>query len=177
MKFNSWLLQKMKDHPEDLVTFVTELEGLTEEQYYYLVGLYANYAAVKEAHGLDMNYINSLTLNQATRTIPSTDQETQFTTEQIKQIGTEAATIAQMYFNAKGISFEKDDLNLAVLTSAGYVRLNGQPTDACWDGIYEVLGARLSRSNLLSVHSGIWKPLWFAFVKKALMARHWIQFI
>jgi len=66
----------------------------------------------------------------------------------------------------KGINFEKDDLNLAVLTSAGYVYLNGTLTDPCYNGIFKVLGARLSRKNLLPVHQPFYKPLWFTFVLK-----------
>ena len=53
-----------------------------------------------------------------------------------------------------------------VLTSAGYVMLNEQSTEACWDGLFEVLGSRLSRLTLLPDHKAIWTPLWFNFALK-----------
>ncbi|MGE0064999.1 MAG: FmdE family protein [Methanobacteriales archaeon] len=53
------------------------------------------------------------------------------------------------------------------MTSAGYARLNGQDTSPVWDGIYEVLGSRLSRKTLLPVHSALWGQLWFTFIIKS----------
>ena len=83
----------------------------------------------------------------------------------MKKIGVNAANLAKQIFkNELGIDLEKEDRDLAVLTSAGYVYLNGQTTEATWDGIYDVLGSRLTRSTLLPVHMGVWKPLWFNFV-------------
>jgi len=51
-----------------------------------------------------------------------------------------------------------------VLTSAGYVYFNGQLMDRAWDGLFNELGARMSRSTLLPIHTAPWKPLWFTFV-------------
>jgi len=182
MKYNTWLIQKIKNNPGELVTIIKELSGLTEEQYYYLLGTATNITyptavnatnkgqtrfVMQEAHGLDMNYINSLNLTNATRSTATTTAST-LTYDQIKQIGIDAANLAKQIFENAGIVLEKDDLDFVVLTSAGYVYLNGQTTEATWDGIYEVLGSRLSRSTLLPIHMGIWKPLWFTFVLRGV---------
>ncbi len=179
LKYNTWLIQKINSNPEELVTIIKELDGLNEEQYYYLLGSAGNVTfpttknatnkgetrfIMQEAHGLDMKYINSLNLTKATRST-TTSKNSQLTYDQIKKIGTDAANLAKKIFkNEMGINLEKDDVDLAVLTSAGYVYLNGQTTEATWDGIFSVLGSRLSRSTLLPIHMGVWKPLWFNFV-------------
>lgn len=163
LKFNAWLVEKLKTSPESLVTIVKALDGLNEEQYYYLMGYEPTKGnTIQQAHGLDMDYINSLGLPEA---IPANVTSTigKLTPEEIKQIGIDAAMKAIELFLADGLKLEKDDPNLLVLTSAGYVRLNGQVTDMTWDGIYEVLGSRLSRATLLPVHSALWKELWFEF--------------
>lgn len=172
LKFNSWIIKKLNTDPTSLVNFIKELKGLNESQFYYIVGTASNITnadgsvriPAQEAHGLDMNYINSLNLENAVRDTVASGNG-QLTYEQIKQIGIDAANLAiQIFKNELGIDLEKDDRNLAVLTSAGYVYLNGQTTEATWDGIFSVIGSRLSRSTLLPVHMGIWKPLWFNFV-------------
>lgn len=163
LKFNKWLVEKLVNEPESLVTILKELEGLTEEQYHYLIGYEPTKGnTIEQAHGLDMDYINSLNLPTATR------QNVQYTIgsltpEQIKQIGIDASEMAINLFQAMGITLEKDDPKLTVLTSAGYVRLNGQTTDMVMDGIYEILGSRLSRATLLPVHTALWKSLVFDF--------------
>ncbi|WP_286241778.1 FmdE family protein [Methanobacterium ferruginis] len=172
LKFNTWILGKINTNPEQLVEFITEKTGLTEEQYYYLLGTASDIKdsngtvriPAQETHGLDMDYINSLNLPNATRTT-STSSDGQLTYDEIKQIGVDAANLAKQVFKDElGIDLEKDDSDLAILTSAGYIYLNGQTTEATWDGIFEVLGSRLSRSTLLPIHMGLWKPLWYAFV-------------
>lgn len=173
LQFNTWLLQQIKTNPESLVTFVKEIQ-INEEQFYYLFGTATDIKnadgtvriPAQEAHGLDMDYINSLNMPTITRSIP-TPQGTAPTPMKIKEIGVRAAQLAkQIFFEEKGIILEKDDPNLAVLTSAGYVYLNGMVTDMAWDGIYEELGSRLTRSTLLPIHTAPWKPLWFTFSLK-----------
>jgi formylmethanofuran dehydrogenase subunit E-like metal-binding protein len=173
LKFNTWILNKIQTHPEELVEFYRELTGLNETQYYYLLGTATNITntngtvriPAQQAHGLDMAYIDSLKLANATRVTPAASTAGNLSYDQMKDIGVQAANLAKQIFkNELGIDIEKDDRDLAVLTSAGYVYLNGQTTEATWDGIYQVLGSRLSRSTLLPVHTGVWKPLWFAFV-------------
>jgi formylmethanofuran dehydrogenase subunit E-like metal-binding protein len=179
LKYNTWLLQKIKSNPGELVTIIKELDGLSEEQFYYLLGSAGNVTyptnanatnkgqtrfIMQEAHGLDMNYINGLKLTKATRSTVTTTNG-QLTYDQMKKIGVNAANLAKQIFKKElGIDLEKEDRDLAVLTSAGYVYMNGQTTEATWDGIYYVLGSRLTRSTLLPVHMGVWKPLWFTFV-------------
>ena len=179
LKYNTWLIQKIKNNPGELVTIIKELDGLTEQQYYYLLGSAGNVTfptnanainkgqvriIMQKAHGLDMKYINSLNLTKATRSTVTT-KNNQLTYDQMKKIGVNAANLAKQIFkNELGINLEKEDRDLAVLTSAGYVYLNGQTTEATWDGIFDVLGSRLTRSTLLPIHMGVWKPLWFNFV-------------
>lgn len=183
LKYNSWLLKKIKSNPTQLVDFYYELTGLTEENFYYLLGTSTNVTfptdvnatnkgqvrfSAQNAHGLDIAYIKSLNLTNATRSNNVTNSS-QLTYEQIKQIGIDAANLAKQTFkNELGMELEKEDMDLAIITSAGYVYLNGQTSEATWDGIYDVLGSRLSRSTLLPVHQGIWKPLWFNFVLRGL---------
>ena len=177
LKFNTWIMNKMKTNPEYFIEFYRELTGLNETQYYYLVGTASNITnsdktvriPAQQAHGLDMAYIDSLHLANATRANTTTSTSGNLNYDQMKDIGVQAANIAKKIFKDElGIDIEKDDRDLAVLTSAGYVYLNGQTTEATWDGIYQVLGSRLSRSTLLPVHNGVWKPLWFAFVLRGL---------
>ncbi|MGB4611300.1 MAG: hypothetical protein WBH74_01475 [Methanothermobacter thermautotrophicus] len=166
LKFNAWLVKKVTENPASIVTIVKELDNLTADQYYYLAGREVNYNQVNETHGLDMNYINSLNLPNATRAnVNATWNPVSYA--ELREIGRRAAEMAKEIFLAeRGINLERDDLNVAALTSAGYVYLNGTPTDGCYDGIFSVLGSRLSRKNLLPVHSPFYKPLWFTFVLK-----------
>lgn len=179
LKYNSWWITKIQSHPEDLVTMLYELENLTEEQYYYLIGTAANVTyptTVKnatnagetrieavEAHGLDIAYIKSLSLDQATRANVTTNGS--LNDEQIKEIGVNASEMAISLFEKElGIDLGRDNTNLAVFTSAGYVYLNGQCTEAAREGINQVFGSTLYSSTLLPIHVAVWKPLWFAFV-------------
>ncbi len=165
LKFNAWLVKKVSQDPSSIVNIVKELDNLTADQYYYLVGREVNYNQVNETHGLDMDYINSLNLPSAERSNKTLDANAGYL--ELMEIGKRAAEMAKDIFMAeRGINLEKDNLNIAVLTSAGYVYVNGTPTDPCYDGIFEVLGSRLSRKNLLPVHSPFYKPLWFTFVVK-----------
>ncbi|MGJ7028102.1 MULTISPECIES: FmdE family protein [Methanothermobacter] len=175
LEFNAWLISKLKQDPTSLVTIVRELTDLNVTHYYYLLGSASNTTvrdangnvyniSAQRAHGLDMAYIDSLGLPNATRENNPLPQGT-LTYEQIKKIGADAANLAkQLFLQEKGINLEKDDRDLVVLTSAGYSRLNGQDTSAAWDGIFDVLGSRLSRATLLPIHRPLWKPLWFTFV-------------
>ncbi|MGB9837441.1 FmdE family protein [Methanothermobacter sp.] len=166
LKFNAWLVKKVTQNPASLVTIVKELDNLTADQYYYLAGREVNYNQVNETHGLDMEYINRLNLPNATRETPAAS-DGGLSYSELREIGKRAAEMAKNIFMAdRGVNLERDSLNIAVLTSAGYVYLNGTPTDACYEGIFEVLGSRLSRKNLLPVHSPFYKPLWFTFVLK-----------
>lgn len=140
-------------------------DNLTEEQVNYLAGGTSG-RTVQSAHGLDMSYI----LNQ-TNLVNATPEnfmqkKGNLTYDQLKTIGLEAARLAVDIFKQCGINVEKDNLNFLVLTSAGYARLNGQDTSPMWDGIYDILGSRLSRRTLLPVHSALWSPIWFTFILK-----------
>jgi len=166
LKFNAWAIQKLITNPESLVKIVYAFDNLTEEQVNYLAGGVGS-TTVQDAHGLDMEYI----LNQSNIVSATPDNKTytkgNLTYDQLKKIGIEAANLSKELFNEKGIQLEKDNLELLVLTSAGYARLNDQDTSPIWDGIYEVLGSRLSRKTLLPVHSALWDQLWFTFILKS----------
>ncbi|WP_370005698.1 FmdE family protein [Methanothermobacter sp. KEPCO 2] len=176
LEFNAWLISRVKQDPTSLVTIVRELKGLNVTHYYYLLGSESGANVTDRvnnityqippqvAHGLDMAYIDSLGLPNATRE-NSTFTWGNLTYEQIRKIGADAANLAkQLFLTEKGINLEKDDRDLVVLTSAGYSRVNGQDMSAAWDGVFDVLGSRLSRATLLPVHRPLWKPLWFTFV-------------
>ena len=66
-------------------------------------------------------------------------------------------------FAADGITLEMDSSKLTVFTSAGYVRVNGQVVDMTMDGLYQILGSRLSRATLLPVHNARYNQLYFQF--------------
>jgi len=163
LQFNKWMVEKLQNNPESLVTILYAFDNLNETQFSYLTGYEANWICTEAAHGLDMDYILSQP-NLVTATAKNMNYvQGTLTAAEMKQIGVKAAQMAIDLFKAMEINLEKDDFDLKVLTSAGYARLNGQATDMTWDGIYEVLGSRISRSTLLPVHSSMWTQLWFEF--------------
>ena len=101
---------------------------------------------------MDYNYIKNLDLPTAKRE-NKTNEKGNLTYNDFKEIGKIVAKKAKSIFeNELGVKIYKDMPNLMVLTSAGYVMLNEQSTEACWDGLFEVLGSRLSRLTLLPDH-------------------------
>lgn len=180
LKYNSWWINKINTNPASLVSIVLEKDNLTEEQYYYLIGLDAdltnpvtvanatNAGSVRvkaiHAHGLDYNYLKSLDLPNATRSNSIADRANR-TYDDFKNIGVRASTLAKNYFkNELGVDLIKDMPNLAVMTTAGHVYMEQQTTEAVWDGLFQELGSRLYRQTLMPDHNAIWKSLWFAFV-------------
>ena len=182
LKYNTWWINRINNNPASLVKIILEKENLTEEQFYYLVGLTSDIkypttvenatnagqtriAAVK-AHGLDYEYISNLDLPKAERSNVTASQGT-LTYNDFKKIGVDASKIAKKYFDEElGVKIEKDMPNFEVLTTAGYVFMDQQSTEAVWDGLYQELGVRLTRETLLPNHRPMWKPLWFTFVLK-----------
>lgn len=164
LKYQNWLIYKLQNDPTSLVTVLYEFDGLSQDNLYYLMGEEQGKGNVlQSAHGLDMDYILNLSLNKATREEQSVKDVTKLTPEQLKQIGVDASNMALAYFESQGITVEKNYPNLYVLTSAGYVRVNGTSTEMIFDGITEVLGSRLSKKTLLPVHTALWKDLVFDF--------------
>ncbi len=118
--------------------------------------------------GVDMvnkSITGSLNLN-----LKSANSETQeikasnvLTSNDIKRIGVDAAKKALSYFKSQGIDIQKDYPYLYVLTSAGYVKLNGLDTDSALEGIIKVLGSELGKT-LLPIHTPLWKDLVFYFL-------------
>lgn len=182
LKYNSWWIDRINTNPGSLVNILVEKDNLSEEDYYYLIGLNnpitypsavataSNAGQVRinatEAHGLDYNYILGLDLPNATRSNVVAAQGTK-TYNDFKKIGKDASLLAKKYFKEElGVEIEKDMPNFEVLTTAGYAFLDQQSTAAAWDGITEVFGSRLTRETLLPNHRPMWKPLWFTFVLK-----------
>lgn len=173
LKYNSWWINKIYKNPASLVNILIEKDKLTEEQYYYLIGSPNNVTSKNgtvikacNTHGLDYNYIKNLDLPTAKRE-NKINEKGNLTYNDFKEIGKIVAKKAKSIFeNELGVKIYKDMPNLMVLTSAGYVMLNEQSTEACWDGLFEVLGSRLSRLTLLPDHKAIWTPLWFNFALK-----------
>lgn len=170
LKYNTWWINKINTDPLSLVKVICAYSNLTEEQYYYLVGTASDVTAAngstipaQEAHGLDLNYIQNLGLPSAAQSSSKAATDS-LTYDDMKEIGVKAAQKAKEIFESHGITIEKDDPDFGVFTSAGYALLNGQTTEATWDGIESVFGSRLSRSTLMPIHVGLWKTLWFSFV-------------
>lgn len=173
LKYDTWWINKINNNPEELVTFLYEFTDLNEEQYYYLMGTASDVVQDEDhsiqaidSHGLDLEYILSLNLPNATRT--SQGQKVgSLTDDQMKQIGIDAAKKGlEIYKEELGIDISKDDTDFAVFTSAGYVYLDNQETVLVRDGLHETLGASLYSKNMLQYHQALWKPLWFAFIKR-----------
>jgi formylmethanofuran dehydrogenase subunit E-like metal-binding protein len=163
LKFNAWLINKLENDPDSLVD-ILYVFNITAEVHNNLTGGVDSKNVVCDALGLDMNYILGLGLTNLVDQKNATNYTTGNLTEaQIKQIGIDAANKAIALFAADGITLEKDDPNLTVFTSAGYVRVNEQVMDMVFDGIYDVLGSRLSRATLLSQHNARFNPLFFQF--------------
>ncbi|WP_407379785.1 FmdE family protein [Methanobrevibacter sp.] len=173
LKYNTWWINRIYNNPASLVKILIEKEGLNKEQYLYLVGIEdddedgeGHVINATNSHGLDYAYIQSLDLPNATRDNVIANKGS-LTYDDFKAIGQRAASTAKsIYENELGVKIRKDMPNLMVLTSAGYVMINEQSTEACWDGLFEELGSRLSRKTLLPDHKAIWTPLWFNFLLK-----------
>ena len=171
LKYNTWWINRIYKNPASLVNVLIEKEGLNKEQYLYLVGVTdddedeeGHVINATNSHGLDYAYIQSLDLPNATRD-NAIAKKGSLTYNDFKSIGQQAASTAKsIYENELGVKIYKDMPNLMVMTSAGYVMINEQSTEACWDGLFEELGSRLSRKTLLPDHKAIWTPLWFNFV-------------
>lgn len=171
LKYNTWWINRIYKNPASLVNVLIEKEGLNKEQYLYLVGVESDdededghVINATNSHGLDYAYIQSLDLPNAVRD-NSIAKKGSLTYNDFKSIGQKAASTAkEIYEKELGIQIHKDMPNLMVMTSAGYVMINEQSTEACWDGLFEELGSRLSRKTLLPDHKAIWTPLWFNFV-------------
>lgn len=173
LKYNTWWINRIYNNPASLVKILIEKEGLTKEQYLYLVGVEdddeddeGHVINATNSHGLDYAYIQSLDLPNAVRDNVLAKKGS-LTYDDFKAIGSEAAKKAKdIYKKELGVEIRKDMPNLMILTSAGYVMINEQSTEACWDGLFEELGSRLSRKTLLPDHKAIWTPLWFNFLLK-----------
>lgn len=170
LKYCTWWINKINKNPEELATFLYEFTNLTEEQYYYLMGtaksvVHGNVSiAPVESHGLDLKYILSLNLPKATRTVLSGESGS-LSDEEMKNIGFEAYNkVSAIFKDELNINLGKDNVDLGIFTSAGYVYLNGKETVAVRDGLYEIAGATLYSKNLLQYHQALWKPLWFTFI-------------
>ncbi|SFL60608.1 Protein containing a metal-binding domain shared with formylmethanofuran dehydrogenase subunit E [Methanobrevibacter olleyae] len=170
LKYCSWWINKINNDPGCLVDFLYEFTALNADQYYYLMGTSTDVNVAEhsvqaiDAHGLDMEYILSLNLPKATRSNIETIKAT-LTDDQMKQIGINAANIGKSLFKEElGIDIDRDAVDFAVFTSAGYVYLDGQETVKVRDGLYESLGTSLYSKNMLQYHQALWKPLWFAFI-------------
>ena len=83
--------------------------------------------------------------------------------DQLEQIGIDAANMALSYFKSKGIDIQKGYPYLYTLTSAGYVKINGTNTGYVNTGISDVLGSILF-DNLIPIHNPLWKDLVFYFL-------------
>ncbi|GEM_PF-163153 len=174
LHFNAWLVNRLMVLPESLVELVLALDGLTRDECDHLTGGVSS-STVETAWGLDMEYISILrgsghitditdSVKMAMGSAAPASQSPALTPEQIKGIGRDAALLAeQLFLRELGIRLEKDDPRLYALTSSGFARIHGLSTTMAWDGVFDVLGSRLSRKTLLPVHSSLLGTLWFSF--------------
>ncbi|BDZ70886.1 FmdE family protein [Methanobacterium petrolearium] len=167
LQFNAWLINKLQNDPDSLVDILYVFDNITAEVHNNLTGGVNSKQVVCDALGLDMDYIMGLGLTNIADQRVATEYETgSLTHEEIKQIGIDAANMAIALFAAEGIALEKDDPNLTVLTSAGYVRVNEQVMDMVFDGLFDILGSRLSRATVLPIHTARFNDLYFQFSYK-----------
>lgn len=162
LTYQNWLVSTLMKNPESLVTIEAAYKNLTVEQKNELIGNQLWAAQNVTARGLDLEYINSLNLPKAEIEIENMNY-TYLSESQLKQIGIDASLKAINFFKNINITIEKDMSNFYVLTGAGFVRINDTATSMVFDGIEKILGARLSRANLLPVHSALWKDLVIEF--------------
>ncbi len=166
LQFNAWLINKLENDPDSLVEILYVFENITPAIHNNLTGGVNSKQVVCDALGLDMDYILGLGLtNVADQKVATNYNTGSLTPEQIKDIGKRAAEEAIKLFKESGIDLKDyvDSSKLTVFTTAGYVRVNGQVMDMTMDGIYEILGSRLSRATLLPVHNARYNPLYFQF--------------
>jgi len=166
LAFNKWLIGKLENDPDSLVEILYVFDNITEEVHNNLTGGVDSKNVVCDALGLDMDYILGLNMtNIADQRVATNYTTGNLTQDQIREIGTKAVEEAIKQFEAGGINLMdyKDSSKLTVFTSAGYVRVNGQVMDMTMDGIYQMLGSRLSRATLLPVHNARYNPLYFQF--------------
>lgn len=168
LKYQKWLIQTLTNDPLSLVDILYEFKGLNETHLFYLMGEEPGKGTVTQsAHGLDMDYILNLSkegfLTNATRETQNTTKPKPLTNHELEKIGEDAAKKAKQYFLSLGIDIGKDNSKFFVLTSAGFVRINGTVTNKVFDGIYNIFGSQLSRKTLLPVHTSLWKDLVFDF--------------
>ena len=162
LKYQKWLIEKLANDPESLITIVAQYGNLTEDQLVQLIGT-SDASVDVNARGLDLDYINSLNLPTIGPDSTKELSKDAISDAELKNIGIEAANIAIDHFKDLNITIEKDMKNFYVLTSAGFVRINNTDTSMVYDGITDVLGSRLSRATLLPVHTALWKELVFDF--------------
>jgi formylmethanofuran dehydrogenase subunit E-like metal-binding protein len=145
IKFNNWLLNKLNNNPATLIS-INSLKTINKENFDYLW-----------SKGIDKDYINSLSDENKAYLINNVLTPNDY--NNMYNIGEQAALLAKNV-----LKFQKGDSDLAVLTSAGYVLLNGVSTQGALDGAISVTGTTIS--NLMNLKRAMWQPLWFTFVKK-----------
>ncbi|WP_405295255.1 hypothetical protein [Methanobrevibacter sp.] len=96
--------------------------------------------------------------------LESESNQEQLASSQMEQIGIDAVSKALRYFKSQGIDVSKDYSYLYVMTSAGYVELDGQSTDGVLKGILKALGPKFSKKHLISTDDLSKKDLVIYFI-------------
>ena len=105
--------------------------------------------------GVDMVNVDLTELNLNSAEETQEVVQTSMSQEQLQQIGIDAGNKALNYFKSKGITIQKGYPYLYILTSAGYVKVNGSNTGHVLNGISDSTGAILF-DNLLPIHTPLW---------------------
>ena len=61
------------------------------------------------------------------------------------------------------LPFDRGDSKVLAMTDAGYSIIAGHTTERCIDGVIEESGCTIGKGNLLLIHRGRNRPLWFTF--------------
>jgi formylmethanofuran dehydrogenase subunit E-like metal-binding protein len=164
LQYNNYLLGLLTTNPGKLIDIENAVQ-INKANFDYLWGT-VDSTTYTPGHGIDRTYIAGLapiTYNVGNGLKTDDSQYTKWLA--VGQAALNAANGAIDAYNlAHGTTmghFTKDDL---VITSAGYVLVNGESTLGALDGVMSIGGTTLE--NLLSLKRAIWNPLWFAFVKK-----------
>ncbi|MGB9936120.1 MAG: hypothetical protein ACPK7O_00225 [Methanobacterium sp.] len=151
MQYNYVLLGLLFANPGKLIDIENAVQ-INKANLDYLWGT-VDSTTYTPGHGIDKTYIAGLTaiIKPSISNVLTTEDYNRWVA-----VGQAALEEAKKVFG----SITKDDL---IITSAGYVLVDGQSTLGALDGISPAGGAILE--NLLSLKRATWNPLWFVFVK------------
>ncbi|MBU4535088.1 MAG: hypothetical protein KKF16_04525 [Euryarchaeota archaeon] len=146
IQFNNWLLDKLQNNPGSFIQ-VEMLKQMNKDDFDHLW-----------ANGIDMDYLDNYMSNKNHAYLIE-NIVTLVNYDQMYSIGENATLMAQ-----SALGYQKGDSNLGVISSAGFVLLNGYSTQGALDGLSSITGTTMT--NLMNLKRGIWQPLWLLSLRK-----------